>query len=163
MVTNFYIITHQLIVTNSPAFFPRTVPEWNNLPARIVQCNSLDILISSSYLHEYMLLNCMLHISPYAPSRFLLITIHCIIIIIIILTVPRHCKDSSGPVRLVDYVIPEAVTDLGFSKGGFCSAEECKLSSARSCKQKKVINFIILFFSLSTLNCFPFFSLNMLL
>ena len=41
------------------------------------------------------------------------------------------------------------VADLGFPKEGFCSAEGCKLSSARSCEQKekkKVINFTTPFF-----------------
>jgi len=32
---------------------------------------------------------------------------------------------------LIYLVIYIPVEDLGFSKGGFCSAEECKLSSAR--------------------------------
>ena len=35
------------------SFFPRTVPEWNDLPARIVQCNSLDTF--NQYLHEYFI------------------------------------------------------------------------------------------------------------
>ena len=54
------------------------------------------------------------------------------------------------------------VVDLGFSKGGFCSAEECKLTSARSLKQKKnnlknkrnktkVINFCNPLFSVTNL------------
>ena len=34
------------------SFFPRTVPEWNDLPARIVQSNSLDTF--KEYLHEYI-------------------------------------------------------------------------------------------------------------
>ena len=36
--------------------------------------------------------------------------------------------------------------NLGFLKRGFCSAEECKLSSARNWEQKKVLNFYNLFF-----------------
>jgi len=47
----FYSTTNQLIVTTEFSFFPRTVPEWNDLPTRIVQCKSLDIF--NQYLHEY--------------------------------------------------------------------------------------------------------------
>ena len=48
------------------------------------------------------------------------------------------------------------VADLGFLKGGFCSAEECKLTSARTesrDKTKKVFNFHW------QVSCFPFFLL----
>jgi len=38
--------------------------------------------------------------------------------------------DCSG--NLMDGENATAVANLGFSKGGFCSAEECKLSSAGS-------------------------------
>ena len=54
-----------------------------------------------------------------------------------------------------------AVADLGFSKG-FCSAEECKLSSTRNWEPKKnkktekVINVYNPFF-LSHQSCFPIF------
>jgi len=48
------------------SFFPRTVPDWNDLPARIVQCKSLDIF--NQYLHEYIIVYCILHISPYAHN-----------------------------------------------------------------------------------------------
>ena len=35
------------------SFSPRTVPEWNDLPTRIVQCKSLDIF--NQYLREYII------------------------------------------------------------------------------------------------------------
>jgi len=40
------------------SFFPRTcaVPEWNDLPARIAQCKSLDTF--NQYLQEYIIVCC---------------------------------------------------------------------------------------------------------
>ena len=39
------------------------------------------------------------------------------------------------------------MVDLQFLKGGFCSAEECKFRSARSCEPKNSTNHAFLFFS----------------
>ena len=54
-----------------------------------------------------------------------------------------HTVPVISPLLIV-YTI--AVADLGFLKGGFCSAEQCNLSSARSREQKKSLTFTTHFF-----------------
>jgi len=41
-----FLYYHKSVDCYKFSFFPRTVPEWNDLPARIVQCKSVDLLIS---------------------------------------------------------------------------------------------------------------------
>jgi len=102
MMKNFYTTTHQLIVTNSPFSQEQYVPEWNILPAKIVQCKSLDIFFALIY---YCIIVCctsaLMPLASFADHNYNNNNNHCALHMLqylccCLVLIPTHRGDAWG-------------------------------------------------------------------